>query len=137
MVSNYAPSTEEQANFDSRLRKKGDLVALSKVGVVDIGSNSVRLVVFDGAARSPAYYYNEKIMCALGAGLSETGCLNPDGRTRAVAAILRFTYLAKAMGIPRLITVATAAVRDAQDGAAFVQELKEKTGQAVLVIKGK
>ena len=93
MVSNYAPSIEEKANFDSRLRKKGDLVALSKVGVVDIGSNSVRLVVFDGAARSPAYYYNEKIMCALGAGLSETGCLNPDGRTRAVAAILRFTYL--------------------------------------------
>ena len=127
---------QEQANFDSRLRKKGDLVALSKVGVVDIGSNSVRLVVFDGAARSPAYYYNEKIMCALGAGLSETGCLNPEGRTRAVAAILRFTYLAKAMGIPRLIAVATAAVRDAQDGAAFVQELKEKTGQAVLVIKG-
>ena len=55
MVSNYAPSKQEQANFDSRLRKKGDLVALSKVGVVDIGSNSVRLVVFDGAARSPAY----------------------------------------------------------------------------------
>ena len=136
MVSNYAPYMQEQANFDSRLRKKGDLVALSKVGVVDIGSNSVRLVVFDGAARSPAYYYNEKIMCALGAGLSETGCLNPEGRTRAVAAILRFTYLAKAMGIPRLIAVATAAVRDAQDGAAFVQELKEKTGQAVLVIKG-
>ncbi|MDA8635948.1 Ppx/GppA family phosphatase [Rhodobacteraceae bacterium] len=137
MVSNYAPSKQEQANFDSRLRKKGDLVAVSKVGVVDIGSNSVRLVVFDGAARSPAYYYNEKIMCALGAGLAETGCLNPEGRTRAVAAILRFTYLAKAMGIPRLIAVATAAVRDAQDGAAFVQELKEKTGQAVLVIKGK
>jgi exopolyphosphatase/guanosine-5'-triphosphate,3'-diphosphate pyrophosphatase len=137
MVSNYAPSKQEQANFDWRLRKKGDLVALSKVGVVDIGSNSVRLVVFDGAARSPAYYYNEKIMCALGAGLAETGCLNPEGRARAVAAILRFTYLAKAMGIPRLIAVATAAVRDAQDGAAFVQELKEKTGQAVLVIKGK
>ena len=82
MVSNYAPSKQEQANFDSRLRKKGDLVALSKVGVVDIGSNSVRLVVFDGAARSPAYYYNEKIMCALGAGLAETGCLNPEGRAR-------------------------------------------------------
>ena len=82
MVSNYAPSKQEQANFDSRLRKKGDLVARSKVGVVDIGSNSVRLVVFDGAARSPAYYYNEKIMCALGAGLAETGCLNPEGRPR-------------------------------------------------------
>ena len=61
--------------------------ALSRVGVVDVGSNSVRLVVFDGAARSPAYFYNEKIMCALGAGLSETGTLNPEGRARALSAI--------------------------------------------------
>ena len=43
--------------------------ALRRVGVVDVGSNSVRMVVFDGAARSPAYFYNEKIMCALGAGI--------------------------------------------------------------------
>ena len=44
--------------------------ALARVGVIDVGSNSVRLVVFDGAARSPAYFYNEKIMSALGAGVS-------------------------------------------------------------------
>jgi exopolyphosphatase/guanosine-5'-triphosphate,3'-diphosphate pyrophosphatase len=47
--------------------------ALSRVGVIDIGSNSVRMVVFDGAARSPAYFFNEKILCGLGAGFSETG----------------------------------------------------------------
>jgi exopolyphosphatase/guanosine-5'-triphosphate,3'-diphosphate pyrophosphatase len=50
--------------------------ALSRVGVVDVGSNSVRMVVFDGAARSPAYFYNEKIMCGLGKGLAETNRLN-------------------------------------------------------------
>ncbi len=60
---------------------------LSRVGVVDIGSNSVRLVVFDGAARSPAYFFNEKVMCALGAGLAESGKLNPDGRLRALSAL--------------------------------------------------
>lgn len=54
--------------------------ALSRVGVVDVGSNSVRMVVFDGAARSPAYFYNEKLMCGLGKGLAETGRLNPEGR---------------------------------------------------------
>ena len=74
--------------------------ALARVGVVDVGSNSVRLVVFDGAARSPAYFYNEKIMCALGAGMSQTGHLNPEGRKRAVSAIRRFAALAKGMGIP-------------------------------------
>ena len=55
-----------------------------RVGVVDVGSNSVRMVVFDGAARSPAYFYNEKIMCGLGQGLAETGRLNPRGRERAL-----------------------------------------------------
>lgn len=57
--------------------------ALRRVAVIDVGSNSVRLVVFDGAARSPAYFFNEKLMCGLGAGLSETGILNPQGRERA------------------------------------------------------
>lgn len=110
--------------------------ALSRVGVVDVGSNSVRLVVFDGAARSPAYFYNEKIMCALGAGLSETGRLNPKGRERAVAAIRRFQLLAEGMGIPPLTAVATAAVRDAADGADFCAQILLETGLKIYVIDG-
>ena len=61
--------------------------ALSRVGVVDVGSNSVRMVVFDGAARSPAYFYNEKIMCGLGKGLAQTGRLHPEGKARALSAL--------------------------------------------------
>lgn len=110
--------------------------ALSRVGVVDVGSNSVRLVVFDGAARSPAYFYNEKIMCALGAGLSETGRLNPKGRERALAAIRRFQLLAAGMGIPPLTAVATAAVRDASDGADFCDQILQETGLKIYVIDG-
>ena len=49
---------------------------LKRIAVIDVGSNSVRLVVFDGMARSPAYFYNEKVLCGLGAGLGETGRLN-------------------------------------------------------------
>ena len=56
--------------------------SVRRVGVVDVGSNSVRLVVFDGMARSPAYFYNEKILCGLGKGLRETGRLSPEGRAR-------------------------------------------------------
>jgi exopolyphosphatase/guanosine-5'-triphosphate,3'-diphosphate pyrophosphatase len=110
--------------------------ALSRVGVVDVGSNSVRLVVFDGAARSPAYFYNEKIMCALGAGVSETGILNPEGRVRAVKALKRFQHLARGMGLPALTVVATAAVRDAVDGADFCSEIKRETGLRIWVIDG-
>lgn len=110
--------------------------ALSRVGVVDVGSNSVRLVVFDGAARSPAYFYNEKIMCALGSGLSETGRLNPEGRRRALAAIRRFAALADGMGIAPLTAVATAAVREASDGPEFRAEVERETGVKLYVIDG-
>ena len=110
--------------------------ALSRVGVVDVGSNSVRMVVFDGAARSPAYFYNEKVMAGLGKGLVETGKLNPQGRIRAMAALQRFAMLAKGMGISPLTVVATAAVREAEDGPAFEREVLEKTGLKMWVIDG-
>ncbi|MEE9429094.1 MAG: Ppx/GppA family phosphatase [Paracoccaceae bacterium] len=110
--------------------------ALSRVGVVDVGSNSVRLVVFDGAARSPAYFYNEKIMCGLGKGLGETGILNPKGRIRALAAIKRFQLLAEGMELAPLAAVATAAVRDASDGPAFRDEVEAQTGIRLYVIDG-
>ncbi|SDL27900.1 Ppx/GppA family phosphatase [Aliiruegeria lutimaris] len=110
--------------------------ALSRVGVIDIGSNSVRLVVFDGAARSPAYFFNEKVMAGLGAGMDQTGRLNPKGRERALMAIRRFTTLARGMGIPPLTAVATAAVRVAEDGDEFRREVERETGQTIHVIDG-
>lgn len=110
--------------------------ALSRVGVVDVGSNSVRMVVFDGAARSPAYFYNEKIMAGLGKGLAETGRLNPEGARRALVALKRFALLAEGMGVHPMIVVATAAVREAADGPAFQQQVLEETGLKIWVIDG-
>ncbi|WP_147125604.1 Ppx/GppA family phosphatase [Shimia ponticola] len=111
--------------------------ALHRVGVIDVGSNSVRFVIFDGAARSPAYFFNEKVMCGLGTGLGETGHLHPEGRVRAVAALARFAAIAKTAKIQDLSIVATAAVRDASDGAAFRDEIKEVTGLDIWVIDGR
>jgi exopolyphosphatase/guanosine-5'-triphosphate,3'-diphosphate pyrophosphatase len=110
--------------------------ALSRVGVVDIGSNSVRMVVFDGAARSPAYFYNEKVMAGLGQGLAETGQLNPEGRRRALSALKRFAILAKGMEIGPLTCVATAAMRDATDGPEFKRQIEHETGLTIHVIDG-
>ncbi|MEP1768644.1 MAG: Ppx/GppA family phosphatase [Sulfitobacter sp.] len=110
--------------------------ALRRVGVVDVGSNSVRMVVFDGAARSPAYFYNEKIMCALGAGMADTGHLSPDGRIRALSAMHRFAQLAKGMGLSELTAVATAAVRDASDGRDFCDQVYRETGIKIWIIDG-
>ncbi|MDF0600161.1 Ppx/GppA family phosphatase [Psychromarinibacter sp. C21-152] len=109
---------------------------LKRVGVVDVGSNSVRLVIFDGAARSPAYFYNEKIMAGLGAGFAETGRLNPEGRKRALAALKRFQLLAEDFRMAPLTAVATAAVRNAEDGPEFCEEVLRETGLKLWVIDG-
>ncbi len=110
--------------------------ALSRVGVVDVGSNSVRMVVFDGAARSPAYFYNEKILCGLGKGLAETGRLNPEGRIRALNALKRFALLARGMDVHSLTVVATAATREAADGPDFQAEVLRETGLKLWVVDG-
>lgn len=110
--------------------------SLARVGVIDIGSNSVRMVIFDGAARSPAYFFNEKILCGLGEGFSETGRLNAQGKIRAMGALKRFARLADAAEVAPLLAVATAAVRDAEDGAAFREAVRTATGLEIRVIDG-
>ena len=129
-------ATEDWGPFGRPLFEDPSARALSRVGVLDVGSNSVRMVVFDGAARSPAYFFNEKVMAGLGAGLAETGRLNPEGRVRALSAIKRFQLLAEGMGIAPLTAVATAAVREAEDGPAFREELQRETGLRLWVIDG-
>ena len=127
---------EDWGPFGRPLFESPEARNLSRVGVLDVGSNSVRLVVFDGAARAPAYFFNEKILCGLGAGINETGRLNPEGRVRALSEIRRFKLLAEGMNLAPLSAVATAAVRDAEDGPAFRAEVERETGIKLYVIDG-
>ena len=122
--------------FGRSLFERASERALSRVGVVDVGSNSIRMVVFDGAARSPAYFYNEKVMAGLGQGLAVTGRLNPEGVRRGLSALRRFAALADGMGIRPLTCVATAAVREAEDGPEFHRMVERETGLKLWVIDG-
>jgi exopolyphosphatase / guanosine-5'-triphosphate,3'-diphosphate pyrophosphatase len=88
----------------------------------------VRMVVYEGGRRCPAMIFNEKIMCGLGAELSATGRLSPRGRERALRALIRFVTLAPGLRIGALAGVATAAVREAADGAEFCAEVARRTG---------
>lgn len=105
-------------------------------GVIDIGSNSIRLVVFDGGSRAPFPVFNEKLLCGLGRTLPETGRLNPEGVIHALDSLERFALLAAGMQVDPLMVVATAAVREASDGPAFVAEVERRTGLTVQVISG-
>ncbi len=127
---------EDHGPFGRPLFDDPKAKALKRVGAIDVGSNSVRMVVFDGAARSPAYFYNEKIMAGLGRGLSETGRLHAEGRERALNALKRFALLVKALNVSPVTTVATAAVRDAEDGPEFCDQVRQETGLKLWVASG-
>ncbi len=107
-----------------------------RIGVIDVGSNSVRMVVYDGACRSPGQLFNEKVMCGLGADLGRTGRLPKEGVERALRALTRFAALAPQLKVGALAGVATAAVREAEDGAAFCTAVQARTGIRLRVISG-
>jgi exopolyphosphatase/guanosine-5'-triphosphate,3'-diphosphate pyrophosphatase len=79
------------------------------VAVVDIGSNSVRLVVYDGLRRSPSPMFNEKVLCGLGRGVAETGALDEKAANRALLALTRFKALISQMKVEEVFAFATAA----------------------------
>src|SRR5271154_3752116 len=105
-------------------RLSGEATHEGRLGVIDIGSNSIRLVVYDAIKRTPLPLFNEKVFCALGKGLATTGKLNPEGVKLAEGCIARFLALVKLMDVVELQILATAAVRDAADGADFVEALE-------------
>jgi exopolyphosphatase/guanosine-5'-triphosphate,3'-diphosphate pyrophosphatase len=107
-----------------------------RIAIIDIGSNSVRLVVYKGLSRTPATLFNEKVMAGLGKGLSPGGKLSPDAMDTAVTALARFALLCVSMEVDSIRAVATAAVRDAANGAAFIARVKQETGLDVEVIDG-
>lgn len=107
-----------------------------RVGIVDIGSNSVRLVVYAAAERSPVLVFNEKVMAGLGRSLASTGRLDPKGIVRALEALRRFMALREQIGVPHLVVAATAAVRDAEDGPDFLAQAEKICGFKVELLSG-
>ena len=120
----------------SALRRSGEMPHDGRLGVIDIGSNSIRLVVYDGVKRTPLPLFNEKIFCGLGRGLASTGRLHPEGREQAEACIKRFLALVRIMDVVELQIIATAAVRDASDGAQFVESLERAHNIHINVVSG-
>ena len=106
------------------------------VGIIDIGSNSVRLVVYERLARSPTPFFNEKILAGLGRSVAETGLLADESVRRTVAALKRFRALADQMGVRHLDVLATAAVREASNGPEFIKMAEAVCGVSVRTLTG-
>ncbi len=117
MISNSAPQLIDKA-------------------VIDVGSNSVRLVIFRTNATFFQPIFNEKVSASLGRGVMDTGLLNPKGVNLTRTAMSRFMKIIKARGISSVYAVATAAVRDADDGADFLAKIETETGLKVKMLPG-
>lgn len=111
------------------------VTGLGRVAVIDIGSNSIRLVVFDGSGRMPSFLFNEKVMVGLGRRRRDDGSLSVAAITDAMETLRRFRLLATAMDVTDLRTVATAAVREAPNGPEFIAMIKA-VGLSVRLLSG-
>ena len=107
------------------------------VAVIDIGSNSVRLVTYEGLTRSPTPIFNEKVLAGLGREVHSTGLLASDAVDKALPALRRFRMLCDRMQVGALWVVATAACREAKNGKAFVTEAERICRTQVQIISGK
>ncbi len=115
----------------------GRLAVGAAVAVVDIGSNSVRLVIYEGLTRAPTPIFNEKVLCGLGKGVTTTGMLAPDGVAKAISALRRFRVLCEVSGVADVAVIATAAARDAKNGAEFLAEAERAIGAPATLISSK
>ncbi|HUU67027.1 MAG TPA: exopolyphosphatase [Methyloceanibacter sp.] len=106
------------------------------VAVVDIGSNSVRLIVYESASRAPAPVYNEKVLCGLGRTIATTGKLAADGVSRALRALRRFRALIDQLEVTRVEAIATAAAREADNGPEFIAQVERVLGRKVALLSG-
>ena len=106
------------------------------VAVIDIGSNSVRLVIYDGLWRSATVLHNEKSICAIGRNMVRTGKLFGPGSEMALEALARFKLLTNGYGVRTIEAVATAAARDAENGREFVTQAEKVLGASVRVLPG-
>ncbi|MBR0758482.1 exopolyphosphatase [Bradyrhizobium jicamae] len=108
----------------------------SSVAVIDIGSNSVRLVVYETLARSLITIFNEKALCGLGREVQSTGLLATDAVNKALTALRRFRALCRIQQVGRVYAIATAACRDAKNGPDFIAKAERICGAKIEILSG-
>ncbi|MEL6436245.1 MAG: exopolyphosphatase [Pseudomonadota bacterium] len=116
---------------------QGRLGGRSPVAVIDIGSNSVRLVVYEGNVRAPAMLFNEKVSCGLGRGIAQTGSMDPDAVESALSALKRYRALCDQAGAETIHVLATAAAREAENGPDFVERAQSILRADINILSGK
>lgn len=107
-----------------------------QTAVIDVGSNSVRLVIYRLEGRAIWTVFNEKALAGLGRDLPATGRLSPEGVETALTALRRYRSALSGWNRADIFAVATAAVREASDGQSFLARVEMETGLRLRVLSG-
>ncbi|KEC54480.1 exopolyphosphatase [Bartonella koehlerae] len=118
------------------MNAQGRLKGCKPIAVIDIGSNSVRLVIYEGLVRSPTVLFNEKILCGLGQGVAKTGSLEEKSMNMALRTLKRFRVLCLQIGADEVYILATAAAREAKNGLAFIQNAEHILQNKIHLLSG-
>ncbi|PBB36958.1 exopolyphosphatase [Mesorhizobium sp. WSM3864] len=116
---------------------QGRLQDRRPLSIIDIGSNSIRLVVYEGLARSPTMLFNEKMLAGLGRGIVSTGKLDPEAVTRSMEEFRRFRALSDQAGAEHIYVLATAAAREAVNGPDFIHRAEDVLKTEIRVLSGR
>ncbi|MDR6815041.1 exopolyphosphatase/guanosine-5'-triphosphate,3'-diphosphate pyrophosphatase [Neorhizobium sp. 2083] len=119
-----------------RSEAQGRLPGIAPVSVIDIGSNSVRVVIYEGLSRAPTVLFNEKVLCGLGKGLGSNGRMDDEGVERALSSLRRFRALSTQAKATEVYVLATAAAREASNGPDFIAQAEEILGQPIQLLSG-
>ena len=137
VVSSAASSKVSKRARDAGKSAQGRLDHGPPIAVIDIGSNSVRLVIYEGLTRSPTPIFNEKVLAGLGRQVQTTGLLALDAIDTALKALVRFRALCDTLKVRRIWAIATAACRDARNGRAFIGEAARICRTPIKILSGK
>ena len=120
----------------SQKSNQADLPFHDRIAVIDVGSNSIRLVIYEHSGRMPIPIFNEKSLCGLGAGVAATGRLSSEAMAAAMQCLARFRLLLQELAVIRVDVFATAAIRDAINGRDFTRQVKKKLGFNISILTG-
>jgi exopolyphosphatase/guanosine-5'-triphosphate,3'-diphosphate pyrophosphatase len=137
VIARLFPADEEAGPPPAPATAAEPALVRQPVGIIDIGSNSVRLVAYEARTRAPTPIFNEKVLCGLGRGLVTTGQLPEEGVDRALKALRRFRILGEFMQLGDMQVVATAAAREAKNGTQFLAAAEEAIGTKIELLSGR
>ena len=118
-------------------KAQGRLGQRRPIAIIDIGSNSVRQVVYEGLTRAPSVLFNEKVLCGLGKGVAKDGSLEQEAVASAITAIKRFMMIGRQLGVEDTHVLATAAAREADNGKKFIEKVASIVGVKPSLLSGK